>query len=195
MAMRVRINEREIGPLIPGDATIGEMIEAIRVHVDPSEIVTAVEIDGAGYSAGEEERYARRSAGPVRQLVITTATPAAFARAKRHEVAGALLVIAAKVRLVVELFERGDERGANALVAALMEELRLVLLLDHQLARLDGTTLTAASVEIRELAPLMLTAQERGSWPDLVGVFQQRLIPLLASWSAEEDRAGASPGA
>jgi hypothetical protein len=195
MAMHVRINDREIGPLIPGDATIGEMIEAIRVHVDPSEIVTAVEIDGTGFSAGEDERYVRRSAGAVRRLVIATSPPAAFARSKRREVAGALLVIAAKVRLVVELFERGDARGANALVAALMEELRLVLLLDHQLTSLDGTTLTAAGAEIRELAPLMLAAQERGSWPELVGVFQQRLIPLLASWSVEEDRAGESPGA
>lgn len=192
MAMQVRINEREIGPLIPGEATVGEMIEAVRVHVDPVEIVTTVEIDGDGYSAGDEEHYARRAAASVRRLVIETATPSAFARRKRRELAGALLVIAAKVRLVVELFERGDGGAANALVAALMEELRLVLLLDHQLTTLDGAMLATAGAEIRELAPLMLAAQERGSWPELVGVFQSRLIPLLSSWSAEEEQAGAS---
>src|SRR4051812_22623132 len=107
MAMHVRINEREIGPLIPGDATVGEMIEAIRVHVDPSEILTTVEIDGAAFSAGEEERWARRAAAPVKRLAIATATPVEFARAKRRELAGALVVIAAKVRVVAELFERG----------------------------------------------------------------------------------------
>src|SRR3954463_5664163 len=136
MAMHVRINEREIGPLVPGDATLGEMIEAVRVHVDPAEIVTMVEIDGAAFSAGDEERWMRRAAAPVKRLVLATVTPAEFARVKRRELAGALLVVAAKVRVVGELFERGDERGANALTAALMEELRLVLLLDQQLATL-----------------------------------------------------------
>src|SRR5438105_15760103 len=106
MTMHVRINEREIGPLVPGDATIGEMIEAVRVHVDPSEIVTTIEIDGAAFSAGEEDRWTRRAAAPVKRLVLATATPIAFARAKRRELAGALVVIAAKVRVVGELFER-----------------------------------------------------------------------------------------
>ncbi len=191
--MHVRINEREIGPLVPGDATIGEMIEAVRVHVDPSEIVTAIEVDGREFSAGEEERYARHAAAGVSRLVVATATPAAFARAKRRELAGALLVIAAKVRAVTVLFERGDDRGANALTAALMEELRLVLLLDQQLAHLDGAALEAPTKEIRDLAPAMLAAQERGVWAELVTIFEGQLMPLLATWSAAEERAGDEP--
>jgi hypothetical protein len=153
-----------------------------------------VEIDGAAFSAGDEERWMRRAAAPVKRLVLATVTPAEFARVKRRELAGALLVVAAKVRVVGGLFERGDERGANALTAALMEELRLVLLLDQQLATLDGAAPLDAGAALRELAPLMLEAQERGRWTDLVAVFRGRLLPLLASWSAAEERAGAPRG-
>src|SRR6185369_14601670 len=102
--MHVFINEREVGAVEASGATVGEMIEALGVHVDPDEIVTTVEIDGVTFSAGEEERWARRAAGNVRRLVLGTATPAAFARSMRAELAAAVDVVAAKVELVVARF-------------------------------------------------------------------------------------------
>ena len=73
--MDVFINERAVGAVEAVGATVGEMIEALGVHVDPDEIVTTVEIDGVTFSAGDEERYVRRAAANVRRLVLGTSTP------------------------------------------------------------------------------------------------------------------------
>jgi hypothetical protein len=167
--MHVFINDREVGPLPETDATVGEIIEAVAVHIDPDEIVTALELDGVVYSAGEEERYAQRRASAVRRLVVITQTPRVFGAAMRAEMAAALSVVAAKVEMVVDLFRSGDERGANRLLAALMEELRLVLVLDHQLATLDGAPAAPALEDVRAL---------------LAG----RLAPTLKAWSQATER-------
>src|SRR5262245_48658116 len=120
--MHIFINEREVGTLDAAGATVGEMVEALGVHVDPNEIVTTVELDGVRYSAGEEERFARRTAASVRRLVLGTSTPAAFAATMRDELANALDIIASKVDAVVGLFGSGDDRDANTLLASLLEE-------------------------------------------------------------------------
>ena len=134
--MHVFINEQEIMAAAMPGATIGEIVEASRMHVDPSEIVTTVELDGVPFHAGEEERYGRRTATAVQQLKISTRTPSAFAADKRHSLADALDAVAARTRMVVLLLRQSETRSANGLLASLMEELRLTLLLDYQLALL-----------------------------------------------------------
>jgi hypothetical protein len=186
--MHVFINEREVGPLPETDATIGEIVEAMAVHIDPDEIVTAIELDGLVYSAGDEERYARRRASGVGRLVVTTQTPIVFSAAMRTEMADALSLVAAKVETVVALFRSGDERGANSLLAALMEELRLVLVLDHQLTTLDGSPAAPAVEDIRELAPMLLDAEERRAWAELSELLAERLVPTLEAWSCDAER-------
>ena len=181
--MHIFINERAVGPVSAAGATIGDIVEAAGVHIDPSEIVTGIELDGVGYSAGDEDRFARRSAAGVERLVINTQPPAEFASAMRGEIAAALHIIGAKVTQVVTLFGRGDERGANKLMAALLEELRLALVLDRQLARLDGTPAVTPIEEIRELAPLLLSAQERRAWSEVRDLLATRIAPLLQAWS------------
>lgn len=190
--MHVYINEREVGAMEATGATVGEMIEALGVHVDPNEIVTAVELDGVCYSAGDEDRYARRAASGVDRLVLATATPAAFAQSMRGELASALDVIASKVDLVVQRFTRGDDRNANALLAALMEELRLALVLEQQVTTLDGVVVTAGVDPVAAVAPALLDAQERRAWGVLAGLLVERLAPALRAWSLSE-RAVAEP--
>jgi hypothetical protein len=183
--MQVFINEREVGPLPETDATIGEIVEAVAVHIDPGEIVTAIEIDGVAYNAGDEERYTRRRASAVRRLVVTTKAPDVFTAAMRAEVAEALSVVATKVEAVVALFRGGDERGGNGLLAALMEELRLVLVLDHQLTTLERSPGTPAVEDIGMLAPKLLDAQERRAWPELSALLAGQLVPTLRTWSRD----------
>jgi hypothetical protein len=184
--MHVFINEREVGAVEAVGATVGEMIEALGVHVDPDEIVTTVEIDGVTFSAGEEERYARRAAGNVRRLVLGTATPATFARCMRAELAAAVEVVASKVDLVVTRFRGGDDREANGLLAALLEELRLALVLEQQVATLDGAVVPEAAEPVRAVAPALLSAQERRAWDELSALLAERLAPALRAWSRAE---------
>jgi hypothetical protein len=186
MTMHVFINEREVGAVDAVGATVGEMIDALSVHVDPDEIVTTVEIDGVSFSAGEEERYARRAAASVRRLVLGTATPAAFARGMRAELAAAVEVVAAKVELVVARFGSGDDRDANALLAALLEELRLALVLEQQVTTLDGALVREAIAPVENIAPALLSAQERRAWGELATLLAERLAPALRAWSRAE---------
>jgi hypothetical protein len=179
--MHVFINDREVEPVSSEGATIGEIIEALGVYIDPREILTAVELDGVAYSAGDEDRYARRAAGGVSRLVLSTQTAGAFAAAMRAEIAAALAVITYKVESVVALFRRADERGANGLLAALLEELRLVLVLDQHIVTLDGGPPSAPVEAIREIAPELLDAQERRAWAEVRGLLERRLIPALRS--------------
>jgi hypothetical protein len=190
--MHVFINEREVGTLDAVGTTVGEMIEALGVHVDPDQIVTSVELDGVRYSAGEEQRYARRAATSVGRLVLGTTTPAAFAADMRGELAAALEIVASKIDRVVELFRRGGDRDANALLAALLEELRLALVLEQQVRILDGQTSHGGADSVAAIAPELLGAQEQRAWPTVAALLEERLGPALRSW-AQDQRTLATP--
>jgi hypothetical protein len=181
-----------VGQVAPAGATVGEMVEAARVHVDPGEIVVAVNVDGRRLQAGEDDRYLRRPAAGIAEMVLDTQQPAAFAADKRRRLADASVVIGAKVRRVAMLLRGADERAGNSLLAALMEELRLALLLDQQLATLEGTRPSAARDEIRTLAPEMLAVQERREWTRLATLLEERLAPILESWNRELDAVAGS---
>ncbi len=182
--MHVFINEQEImAAAVPG-ATVGEIVEASRMHVDPSEIVTTVELDGVPFHAGEEERYVRRTATTVQQVKICTRSPSAFAAEKRRGLAEALDAVAARTRMVVSLLRQSETRSANGLLASLMEELRLTLLLDYQLALLAADAPSSAREEIAALAPELLEAEQGKAWEQLAGLLDASLAPLVERWAA-----------
>jgi hypothetical protein len=182
--MHVFINEREIATGGVAGATVGEIVEASRMHVDPSEIVTAVALDGVEFNAGDEERYSRRVASGVERLDISTLTPVAFAADKRRSLAATLDEVAARTKIVVDLLRRSEARAANGLLACLMEELRLTLLLDYQLTLLAADAPSEARGAIAELAPRLLDAEERRAWGVLAGLLESDLAPTLERWAA-----------
>lgn len=182
--MRVFINDLEIPSTAPAGATIGEVVDASRMHVDPSEILTIVELDGVAFHAGEDAQFARRAASGVGTLRVHTRSPMAFAADKRRDLAETLDAVAARTRLVVTLLRQSETRSANSLLACLMEELRLTLLLDYQLAMLaDDAPSAAARQEIATLAPQMLEAEEKKSWDALAGLLDDALAPTLERWA------------
>ena len=182
--MHVFINEREITAGAAAGATIAEVVEASRMHVDPTEIVTVVALDGVEFNAGEEERYGRRQAASVERVVIQTRTPTAFAAEKRRSLAATLDEVAERTRLVVGLLQRSETRAANGLLASLMEELRLTLLLDYQLTLLAADAPSGAREAIAEIAPKLLDAEERKAWNVLAALLDQKLVPVLQQWAA-----------
>ena len=182
--MHVFINDREIQTGAHGGATVGEIVEASRMHVDPREIVTAVVLDGVEINAGDEPRYARRAAGSVERLVIRTASPAAFTADKRRSLVGALDQVAERTRIVVVLLREAETRAANGLLANLMEEVRLSMLLDYQLALLASDAPSEARQAIADLAPALLDAEERRAWDTLAGLLDTRLAPIIEGWAA-----------
>jgi hypothetical protein len=182
--MHVFINELEITAGAAVGATVGEIVEASRMHVDPSQIVTAVELDGVEFNAGDDERYGRRAAAGVQRLKISTRTPTAFAVDKRRGLAATLDEVAGRTRLVVTLLRQSEARAANGLLACLMEELRLTLLLDYQLTLLAADAPSGARDEIAALAPQLLAAEETRAWDTLASLLDTNLAPTLERWAA-----------
>jgi hypothetical protein len=183
--MLVLINEREVGALAAGPATVGEVVEAMRVHVDPAEILTAVEIDGVALSAGEEERWSRRAAAAVERLVLRTETAAGFVEVRQRDLASSAVAIAVRLADVAARFRAGDDRDANAILAVLMEELRLGLLLAEQLAIIAGGPVPGIGEPLQPIVTGLIAAQEAKDWPRLAALLDEQLVPLLGTWSVE----------
>jgi hypothetical protein len=180
--MRVFINDREIGSLSPGGATLAEVIEALHVHVDPGETVTIIEADQQTLDACDE-RNLRKLAQGIERLRLITRKPEAIASAVQSDVREALAMIAENLERVVGLFRTGDDRGANQLLAALMKELHLALLLDRQAVALDRSCLPLPLDSVGELAAGMLSAQERHAWGELMSLLEGQFVPALRLWA------------
>jgi hypothetical protein len=65
-----------------------------------------------------------------------------------------------------------------------MEELRLTLLLDYQLALLAADAPSAARDEVAILAPQLLEAEEQRAWTRLANLLETSLTPVLERWAA-----------
>ena len=182
--MRVFINEQEIPSTAPAGATVGEVVEASRMHVDPTEILTVVELDGVAFHAGDEEQFTRRAASGIGALKMRTATPTAFAADKRRGLAETLDAVAARTRLVVKLLRQSETRSANGLLACLMEELRLTLLLDYQLSMLAGAAPSGGRDGLAGLARQLLRAGGAKEWDMVARVVGEALAAGRERWGA-----------
>ncbi len=190
--MQVFINDREVGQLAAEGATVGEVVEAIGAQVDPSHVLTSVELDGEVFAAGDEARWARRPATSVSRLALGTSLLGDLGPALRGEIRDALRVLVLKVELAVERLGRGDQRGANRVLSELLEELRLVLILDQQTSMLDGASPLATDVELEPLAGELLEAQMRHDSPEVHRLIEGRLAPFLRAWSQRADAPSAT---
>jgi hypothetical protein len=187
--MQVFINDRPVPAAVPGGATIGEMIEALDVHVAPGEIVTEVAVDGEPFSAGDDTAWARRPLAGIARLALTTRSVPALASELREEVRNALACIAAKLDTAAARLDASEPKQAQALLAVALDELRLTLVLDQETARLDGAPLVASQETLMPVADELLAAQQRLDLRRLRLLVGERLAPLLRAWSA-----GVPPG-
>lgn len=186
--MQVFVNDRQVGDLAAERATVGELVEALGVHVDPSEILTEVALDGEVFSAGDDARYARRPAAGVRRLTLTTSTVPVFAARLRTDVRAALKTIVVKLEQATDGLGQGDMARAHQLLSVALDELRLVLILDQHTVQLAGGTALTAQSELEPLAEDLLSAQRRGDRAATRVLLAERLLPLLRSWDASAAR-------
>ncbi len=171
-------------PLRP-EATLAEVLDSVWVELPPGRVVTAIRIDGVEYHPAERERFARRTVSSVKDVAVFTRSPEAFVAEKRTEVGRALCLIAEKARHAAMLLRRGDASGGNGLFGALMEELRLVLMLERELGLLakdDGSSALSVS-DLEPVARDLLAAQEKMAWATVAEVLIEGLVPLLEGWA------------
>lgn len=179
--MQVFINDREIGSVSPAGLLVGELIEALGAHVDPDEVILEVDLDGESFSAAEEA-FTRRSAANIDRLALRTVASRELGLGMRGDVVDALVVVSAKVDRAIELFLAGDGTAAQGLLSQLMEELRLVLLLDSQTSALAGAERITSPEELEGVAFRLLHAEERQEEAEVRYLLESEMGPLLARW-------------
>lgn len=182
--MQVFVNDRAIGDVTAERATVGEVVEALGVHVDPGEVLTTVALDDEVFSAGDDGRFARRAASGVQRLTLTTCTIPVFAARLRADARDALRSIARRLEKVVDTLGRGAVRPAHAELAIALDELRLLLVLDQQAVQLAGGDALTAQDELAPLAEDLLGAQRRADSHATRLLLAERLLPLLRGWDA-----------
>ena len=182
--MQIFVNDRLIGEVAAEGATVGELVEALGVHVDPGEILTTIALDDETISAGDEARYVRRPAGGVRRLTLGTVTVPVFAARLRSDAREALLSIEGRLERVVDALGRGGLRGADGVLAVALDELRLMLVLDHQAMQLGAGETFTAQEEVAPVAEALLGAQRRADNAATRALLAERLLPLLRGWDA-----------
>lgn len=190
MEISVFVNDRAVGVLDPGDASVGEVVEANLVHVEPGHVLTTVEVDGRRIDAGSEEDLARLAAREVQRLVLRVDGRDAYVRSVHAQISRALRIVGTKLATSGGLFASGDENAANRLLATVIEELHLTLVLDQQIGLLDGGPVLPVE-EVGSVAERLVDAQERRAWPEVRGLVTGRLLPLLGEL---HELAAARPG-
>lgn len=182
--MQIFVNDVQIGEVAAERATVGELVEALGVHVDPGEILTAIGLDDEVISAGDDARYGRRSAAGVRRLTLTTVTVPVFAARLRSDAREALQSIEGRLQRVVDAMGQGEMRAAHGDLAIALDELRLMLILDQQAMQLGAGETFTAQDEVAPLAEALLGAQRRADNAATRTLLAERLLPLLRGWDA-----------
>ncbi|MBY0280516.1 hypothetical protein K2Z84_34710 [Candidatus Binatia bacterium] len=181
--MQIFVNDRALGEIDAARVTVGEVVEALGVHVDPGEILSTVALDEEVIAAGDDERYARRPAAGVRRLTLSTCSTGAFAARLRADAREALASIEGRLRRVIDALGAGEMRAAHGELAIALEELRLMLLVDQHAMQLDGGQRFSAAEEVEPVAEALLGAQRRADGVATRTVLAERLLPLLRDWN------------
>jgi hypothetical protein len=181
--VQIFVNDRAVAELEVGAATVGELVEALGVHVDPGDVVTTVALDDEVFSAGDDERYARRAAAGIARLRLTTSTIQALAARMRGDVRDALPCIAAKLEQAGGHLGGADAASGHALLASALDELRLALILDHHTVVLGAGDALTSEAELAPIAEDLLAAQRHGDRAATRRLLLERLLPLLHGWS------------
>jgi hypothetical protein len=183
MEMQLFVDEREVGAIAADVATtVAEVIEALTPHVEPGRILVGVEIDGQRFHAAGEGPWLRRRAATVLGLRLVTTTPAELALDLRRDVGAALDLIAGKLELAVRGLGRGEDRASSRLLAELIEELRLVLVLDQEVSVVDGRPAVADAALLEKLGEELLAAQRQADRAEMARLLENGLAPIVRSW-------------
>lgn len=183
--MQIEINGKRVEVATPDAMQLGELIDALAVHVDPGDVVVEIEVDGERLAAGDG-RVAWRSVGGTSTVRLTTTPAEAVGKDLRADVGFALEVVCAKVERTTDLLDGGALRDADALLGELLEELRLTLILDAQCTQLAGDARATDPEALEAVAGDLLLARERGDSAGLRRVLGDRLQPMIEGWRRPE---------
>ncbi len=177
--MRISLDGRALS--IPAATTLGELIEGVAPEIDPTRIVTRLEVDGIAADPTDVPALAVWRLLGEEQIVIESVTPAELAATRRREIGDYVSRIADLLELAAHGLVAGETMDANRLLAAGTRELGLVLELDHQVAVLGNTPTTCDAVcdAVRRIGPQLTDAERDRRWSEVATLLTSELVPAL----------------
>jgi len=175
--------------------TLEELLDGLAPQIEPSRLVTHVEVDGATADSTDRAALARWRLGGAEAITIRTEAPRQFAAARRREITGHLARIADLLAAVVDGFTAGDSPGANRGLASAARELRLVLELDRRLVALDGHPSLCSEIAetVRRVGPQLEAAERARRWPEITSLLADEVVPALRAARRDGTDAASDP--
>jgi hypothetical protein len=177
--MRVSVDGTDIE--VPGASTLSELLEGIGPLIDPTRLVTELEVDGRDADATDRSTLAAWRLLGGETVRVGTESPDDFARTRRAQIASHLARIADMLQMVAHGFETGLTLDANRVLAEAARELGLVLELDHHLAELDGKGIGCAPIAaiVDRIGSRLTDAQRGERWAEVARLLSDELVPAL----------------
>jgi hypothetical protein len=171
---------------VPAAPTLGELLGGIAPLVDPTRLVTQVEVDGQPASPGDERALAAWRLRGEEVVVVGTETPQQFAATRRAEIPAHLARIADMLAVAADGLRGGATADANRLIARATRELRLVIELDRCLVLLEPATTRCGPVAdaIRRIGPRLEEAGRARRWDEMAELLSAELVPALRTTEA-----------
>jgi hypothetical protein len=170
------------------------LMKVMSEHVQPGKIITAVTLNGTGYSEKNPHDAAGVPLQDIKTLEIATMSAEEMARHFFTNGCKYLDLLIKGAEKISELFRVTDETEANEHYAEYLENLRLFLQMIAQCTQVLHLDLSAipfqkATVkdEVQKLSGVMdqmLKVQESEDWVMLADLLEYELIPLLRGWES-----------
>lgn len=169
------------------------LMKVMSEHVQPGKIITAVKLNGTGYSEKNPHDAASVPMKDIRTLEIDTMSAEEMARHFFTKGGKYLDLLIKGAEKISELFRVADETEANDHYVEYLENLQLFLQMIAQCTEVLHLDLSAipfqkATVkdEVQKLSGVidqMRKVQENEDWVMLADLLEYELIPLLKEWN------------
>jgi hypothetical protein len=183
--MHVRLDGSEVE--VPAAATLAELLEGIAPHIEPSRLVTQVEVDGAAADPTDERALSAWRLAGSEGIRVDTESPEGFASTRRAEIAGHLCRLADMIAAAADGFASGgDTVEANRTLAVAARDLSLVLELDQAVGQLDGGTSRCLAVRdvVERIGTRLNEAEQARRWSEVATLLSGELVPALRAGAA-----------
>jgi len=180
-----------------GEAQINNLeeilIKVMSEHVQLGKVITAVKLNGTGYSEKNPHDAARIPLKDIKTLEVDTMSAKEMARHFFTNGGKYLDPLIKGAEKISELFRVADETEANEHYVEYLENLRLFLQMIAQCTdalHLDLSAIPFQKATVKEevqklsdVVDQMLKVQENEDWVMLADLLEYELIPLLKGWN------------
>ena len=191
--MEISLDRKSIEFEGPQGSNLEEILmRVMSEHVQPGNVITAVKLNGTGYSEKNPHGAADVPLKDIKTLEIDTMSAEEMARHFFNNGGKHLDLLIRGAEKISELFRIADETEANEHYVEYLENLRLFVQMIAQGKEALHLNLSAipfqkATVEdeVQKLSNVMdqmLKVQENEDWVMLADLLEYELIPLLKGW-------------